>query len=195
LDRLDRRKPYWRDVDEDEDLNDEADYQRFQESHRSLSDRVERFLMHVVILGLVALTLVQTLHTNRTARRMLNLVEGLEGIPWEHVTAWTNDRDLATPVAAMATPIVLTVVCITTREVPNVRLLVNGRPVGTFKDGSVSATVLPGQSIEIDASQTTTALSFRVVGPSDLISPALGTSITTNRSIEPLGAIMAGGRK
>lgn len=192
MDRLDQRKPYWRDVDEDEEIDD---YHHFQESHRSLSEKVERFLMHVVILGLVALTLVQTLHTNRTARRMLNVVEALEGIPWEHVTAWTNDRDLATPVTAIVTPIVLTVVCITSRNVPEARLLVNGRAVGTFKDGSVSATVLPGQSIEIDGSETSTVLSFRVVGPSDLISPVLGSSVTTRQSIESLGPISAGGRK
>jgi hypothetical protein len=190
-DRPDQRKPYWREADDGKD----DDYDHFQDSHRSLSDKVERFLMHVVILGLVALTLVQTLHTNRTASRMLNLVEGLEGVPWEHVTAWTNDQQLAVPVTAAVTPIVLTVVCLTSRHVPEARLLVNGSPVGTFKDGSVSATVLPGQSVLIDGSQTSTVLSFRVVGPSNLLSPALGSSITTRQSIESLGVISAGGRK
>ncbi len=194
MDRLDQRKPYWRNADEDQD-EEIDDYAHFQASHRSLSEKVERFLMHVVIIGLVALTLVQTLHTNATARRMLNLVEGLEGIPWEQVTAWTNDRERATPVASMVPPIVLTVVCVTNRSVPEARLLVNGRSVGTFKDGSVSVTVLPGQSIEIDASQTSTLLSFRVVGPSDLISPVLGSSVTTNRSVSALGVIKAGAGK
>jgi hypothetical protein len=87
------------------------------------------------------------------------------------------------------------VVCITSRNVPEARLLVNGRTVGTFKNGSVSATVLPGQLVEIDASLTNSELSFRVVGPSHLITPVLGSSVTTRRSIESLGLISAGGRK
>jgi len=44
--------------------------------------------MRVITLGLVILALVQLLHTNPAASRMLNLAERLEGVPAGEVEAW-----------------------------------------------------------------------------------------------------------
>lgn len=195
VDRMDRRQPYWRkDAAAEYDEAEEQETERFQDAHRSFSDKVERFLLHLVILGLVAVTFVQTLHTNTAARRMLNAVEWLEGIPWQHVTAWTHDRQDAVPVSAAAGPLVITVVSVTRPNVPEARLLVDNKPVGTFRDGAVSAEVRPGQSISIDGTEATGPLTFRVVGPVNLVTPALGASVTTRRTVEPLGVISSSGR-
>ncbi len=183
---MDQRKPYWR-----QETNEEsAETEEFQGRYSSFSDRVERFLMQIVILGLVALALVQTLHTNNTARRMMNLVEGLEGVPWNQVTGWAQDRpDTAVAVSSTsAEPIMLTVVCSTRRE-PGARLLVGGKPVGNFASGTVIATVLPGQTVAVDATGVSDSLTFRVVGPADLLTPALGASVTTKGNTQNLGVV------
>lgn len=187
---MDQRKPYWRHDDED----DSAEIEEYQGTYASFSDKVERFLMQLVILGLVALALVQTLHTNSTARRMLNLVEGLEGIPWSQVTGLAgNQAETAAAVtAAGREPLIITVVCTTKRAEPGARLLVNGRPVGNFAGGSVSTAVLPGQTVAIDGTAVAEPLTFRVVGPPDLLTPALGSSVTTNGNVQSLGIVYPG---
>lgn len=188
VDRLDRRRQHRLGLEE------ASEYAEFQETYRSLSDRVERFLMQMVILGLVALALVQTLHTNTTARRMLSVVEGLEGIPWNQVAAWNGETPQTIAVSAAADPLLVTVVSITRREAPDVRLLVDGKVAGTFASGSVTATVRSGQTVAVDGTATPQALTFRVVGPPSLAKPALGASVVTHGTVQSLGIVQAAQR-
>ncbi len=188
MDRLDRRRQHRLGLEE------ASEYAEFQETYRSLSDRVERFLMQMVILGLVALALVQTLHTNTTARRMLSVVEGLEGIPWNQVAAWNGETPQTIAVSAAADPLLVTVVSITRREAPDVRLLVDGKVAGTFASGSVTATVRSGQTVAVDGTATPQALTFRVVGPPSLAKPVLGASVVTHGTVQSLGIVQAAQR-
>jgi len=188
VDRLDRRRQHRTDHEET------RDYTEFQDTYRSLSDRVERFLMQVVILGLVVLALVQTLHTNSTARRMLSLVEGLEGVPWNQVAAWNGDVPETVAASSTASPLQVTVVSMSRREAPDVKLLVDGKVAGTFASGSVTAKVRPGQVVSVDGTASAQSLTFRVVGPPTLVRPALGSSVVTQGSIQSLGVVESGRR-
>lgn len=187
MDHQDERSPYWRREQEPEE---EPGYAEFRHQYVSFSDRVERFLTQLVILGLVSLALVQTLHTNSTARRMLNLVEGLEGIPWTEVASWNTGEDpRVRPASGVGTQLQVTVVSMTRRSVPEVTLLVDGRAVGTFRAGSVTVPVLPGQTLSVDGRGSPDALSFRIVAPVHLRQPALGTTITTRGDLKSFGRV------
>lgn len=171
-------------------------YRRFQETHRSLSDRVERVLMQAVILGLVTLTLVQTLQVVPFIRRQLSITEALEGITYEEFLAWLPEREAAeplgleaAPVSRMADPLTLTVVLVSKERAPEARLLLDGQVVGTFAEAALTVAVTPGQQVEVDGTQVPEALTFRVVGASGLASPALGSSVVTRRSREILGEV------
>jgi len=175
-------------------------YQRFQERHRSLADRVERFLMQLVILGLVSLTLVQTLQVVPFIRRQISVTEALEGISTAELMAWmpAGSEEAArafgvsvTPVSSSQGPLTLTVVLVSRRSAPEARLLVDGKPVGTFASSTVTVVVMPGQKVEVDGSQVPEELTFRVMGAPGLLTPAPGTSVVTRGDRRSLGIVQA----
>lgn len=171
----------------------------FHEEHRSFSDRVERLLSQLVVLGLVALVLVQTLHTNTHLRRMLSFVDRMEGVDW--ATVLERPRAVQSPptpeqaALAVATPQVatgITVVLVTRRSAPEVKLLVNGRPAGDFANGSVSSRVSPGSSVAIDGRAIAEPLRFRVVAAPGLSEPSWGREVVTEGNLKPLGTARPG---
>lgn len=64
------------------------DMEQFRKTHQRLSDRLERLLMQLVILGLVALVLVQTFQVIPSVRRYANLTDALEGISYDEIQPW-----------------------------------------------------------------------------------------------------------
>jgi hypothetical protein len=168
-----------------------------REEYRSFADRVERLLGQLVVLGLVALVLVQTLHTNVHLRRMLSFVDRLEGVDWAAVTApGAGDPAPYQPSAvAVARPQAqagVTVVLLTRRSAPEVKLLVGGKTVGDFRSGSVTAPVQPGSDLAIDGRAAPEPLRFRVVAAPGLQEPASGTEVVTDGSLARLGTARAG---
>jgi len=59
--------------------------QHFQDRHRSFADRVERVLLRLIVLGLVALGLAQSLGLGR-----FDLLSALEGVPVHEVDDWSR---------------------------------------------------------------------------------------------------------
>lgn len=198
---MDRRNqtPYWRDE------GDEAGAQRFQERHQTFSDKVERFLMQLVILGLVGLVLVQTFQVMPTVRRLTNLVEALEGTPWNEALAWRGDDEgegtgavawqaasggpAVAPVSGTSRSLTLTVDLVSHRSAPDARLLLDGQPAGTFADGRISLQVKPGQVVVIDGGELAEARIFRVIEASGLASPPLGAQVSTRGDQQRLGVV------
>jgi hypothetical protein len=163
----------------------EAELTAFQARHRSLSDRVERFLLQAVILGLVALVLVQTLLISPAIRRVANLTEGAEGVPVEQEPAW---QAVLAAVADEPAGIYQVSVVLTNRpSAPDVALLVGGRKVGTFANPRLDAAVKPGQAVVVDASRHPGSLTFRVVGVQGLVSPELGHEVVTHGDRQTIG--------
>lgn len=154
--------------------------------------------MQLVVLGLVALVLVQTLQVIPAVRKLSNLVEAMDGVPYGQVTAWQNGAgtgtapETMTPVAATtAASASVTVQCMTKREAPRADLLVDGKVVGHFSAGSVTAQIAPGQILSVDGSAYSEPLTFRVVAAPGLSSPALGTNVTTRANRQVLGTARA----
>lgn len=158
--------------------------EEFQDRHRSLSDRVERVLVQLVILGLVALVLVQTLQLNRFSR-----LAALEGVAVAEVADWS--RSLPRDQAGLVR---IRVVSVTRRTVPEAKLLVDGEPVADFRTGSVSVDVRPGQVLTIDGTALDAPVTFRVVEAAGLSSPGLGLSVTTRGDSQSLGRVQVAGR-
>lgn len=192
--RLEQHPP-WREDDGG------SEYRTFQHTHRTLADRVERFLMQMVILGLVALVLVQTLQVVPFIRRQMSLTEALEGISHEEYLAWlpagsgaaSGGEGLAlSPVSSERSPLSLTVVLVSQRSAPGARLLVDGQVAGTFASSALTVAVAQGQLVEVDGSQVAEELTFRVVGAPGLANPALGTSVVTRGNRRSLGEVRAG---
>jgi len=186
VDRLEPKKPHWR--DEDEIQEQETEIEAFQDRHRSFSDKVERLLLQVVILGLVALVLVQTLQLNRFTRLI-----ALEGVTVAEVTDWSRALgDSRVQMASgRATTLSLKVMVITRRSVPQARLLVDGQPAGDFGEGAVALQVRPGQILTIDGAAVAEPLLFRVTEVSGLAAPALGATVTTRGNQVRLGVVKA----
>jgi hypothetical protein len=176
-----RDRPYSRD--------DDADVQAFQGRHRSFSDRLERFLMQLVILGLVGLVLVQLLQVIPPLRRQMSLVDALEGVSATERNAWSQLGTTAAATAGSASPLTVTVVLASQRSAPEARLLVDGKSAGNFAGGSVTASVKPGQIISVDGTGSRQALTFRVVGAPGVASPQVGTTVTTYRNQQRLGDV------
>ncbi|MDF2628687.1 MAG: hypothetical protein K0R39_2518 [Symbiobacteriaceae bacterium] len=182
---------------------DGSDLAEFRETHRRLSDRVERVIMQFVILGLVAVVLYQTFATIPSLRAKLNLMEGTDGLALREDSSWwralapgaTEKQAGGSPAAvsaaagqaAAAEKHSLTVLLETTRSAPKVKLLVGGRAVATFATGQVSAQVKAGELIAIDASSDDRELTFRVVKSEGLTSPALNAEVTTQGDQKSLG--------
>lgn len=172
----------------------EREMQEFQDRHRSFSDRVERLIMRVVLLGLLAVGVVQVLQLIPFVRRTLNYAEALDGVAPAEVAAWRGSPagdEPAVPAwsSAPAAPYSVTVVLMSDPAAPAARLLVDGRVAGTFTGSTVTAEVRPGQTITVDGSRAEQALSFRVVAAPGLASPALGAEVRTNRDRQSLGRV------
>lgn len=173
----------------------------YRATHRRLSDRVERLIMQVVILGLVGVVLVQTLAVNPDLRRKLNLLEGTDGYVvredsswWQSLAPGAGDKqvgsDPSQQVAAASSAAErfrLTVLLETTRSAPRVKLLVGGRAVSDFAAGKATAQVKAGDLVAIDATDDDRELTFRVVVSDGLASPALGHEVTTRGDQKSLG--------
>lgn len=159
--------------------------------------------MQLVILGLVAVVLAQTLAMNPALRQKLNLLEGTDGYAltsdspwWQTLTGGAHGAAAIpdTPQAvAAATPAAkaytLTVHLDTMRSAPEAKLLVAGKAVASFADGQATASVEPGQLVAIDGSRYEQALTFRVVAAPGLDSPPLGGEVTTRGDRQSLGVV------
>lgn len=177
-----------------------------------LADWVERLLLQLVILGLVALVLAQMLLAAPALRRWLTLADRLEGVDWASLAPPAAASARPAPAAAAPPPAApagappaaaapeaarpagaqppagrVTLMLISRRSAPEVRVLVDGRPAGDFRGGQVTVQVRHGQQIAVDGRGVAAPLTFRVVATHGLQAPALGTQLTTagdQRSLE-----------
>lgn len=164
----------------------------FQDRHQPFADRVERLLMHLVVLGLVILVLVQALQLNR-----FNRLVAMEGLPVHEVADWSRalGQETSQVVSGAAAPMRVKVMSVTRRSVPGAKLLVDGKIVGDFRTGWLAVDVRAGQVLAVDGAAYATPLVFRVVEVSGLESPGLGSSVTTRGDRQRLGVVQAKGRR
>lgn len=186
MDRQEQRRPYWREEDEHQEMEE------FQDRHRSFADKVERLLIQLVVLGLVALVLVQALQLNR-----LTLLTAMEGVPVNEVADWSRSlqEEQTRVVSGISAPMRVKVMSVTRRSVPGAKLLVDGKSVGDFGQGWVAIDLRPGQVLVVDGGAYPESLTFRVVEVTGLAAPTLGASVTTRGDRQRLGVAQPAGHR
>jgi len=124
--------------------------------------RMDRLLVRVVVIALSLLAITQILMADDRARAFLSLTDRVE-LPR---ASW-NDT-----VLAMTRPLrdSLVIQLANADRAPRAWLLVNGKPVASFRNGTASATVKAGDLVEVDATAYSYELRFRVLhAPLDLV--------------------------
>jgi hypothetical protein len=192
VDRLEeQRRPYWRadDAGGRHETEETEEIEHFQDRHQSFADKVERLLMHLVILGLVALVLVQAFQLYR-----FNWMVAQEGVPVKEVAAWSEAIAAeigAEPASAAAAALRLKVMSVSRRSAPDAWLLVDGKAAGHFGTGSVEVQVRPGQVLAVDGSAYREELTFRVVEVTGLAAPGAGAQVKTRGDVQRFGVVKA----
>ncbi|ATW24097.1 hypothetical protein [Candidatus Formimonas warabiya] len=149
-------------------------------------DKGEKILLRVIIVGFVALVVVQSMLTSDSMRFYLSWAERLEGQPLQE---WSNPsaRVMESESTVFA---YLTVELADFSSLAKARILINGTEVADFRNKQVTIKVYPDDLIEIDGSFYDRRLKFEIIGVSDSIGePTLHQVIQTYRSVTSLGKV------
>ena len=158
---------------------------------RKFFDRVERTLIRVIVIALVALVVVQGIMTNDQLRFYLSWSERMEGqalnLQEEEIpTAPDNAAQVAVAPQAWLT---LGVKDFT--ALPRAKVLVNGQEYASFDTSKVELKVNPQDVVEIDSTAYNFPVEYQVMSRSpNLAYPRQGQVYTDNQSMVMVGKII-----
>ncbi|MCL6450634.1 MAG: hypothetical protein K6T75_04975 [Acetobacteraceae bacterium] len=151
---------------------------------------LERLALKLVLFALGTLVVMQALAGPRGAGTFLSYAERLEGpLPQ---AAWAESPQAPNPAAGPAPPqpvpdtpspvpsgaaqgAWITLLLCSRPSDPSARLLINGRPAGSFLQPLLTVAVRHGDRLEVDVPEGGGTLTIRVVGAApDLLWPRLG---------------------
>lgn len=139
---------------------------------------VEKALVRIAVLGLIALVVGQAVRADPGDRWLWTFADPLEARP-----------DLL-PATARPAPLVLTLALEGGEAAPEVAVLVNGRRAAAFSGPSVTVRVSPGDELAVDARCCRRDLRVRVAEASPgLTRPAVGLRIRPGGGIAALGRV------
>jgi hypothetical protein len=136
-------------------MEKEQQWRAYRTTYRSLSGRVEQWLIRVAILALLFLVLVQAVLVLPRGERLLSLAAFLEGEPAPAVTSWLGAAQrrgevvLPAGVGAPWAEPSLTLQVEGGAKLPGLKLLVDGRVVGDFSKGALTLTVRDGAALSV----------------------------------------------
>ncbi|MGE5423059.1 MAG: hypothetical protein ACM3QW_07330 [Ignavibacteriales bacterium] len=149
-------------------------------------DEVEKYLIRLVVFGLIALVTVQGAMTSDSIKFYLSLGEHLEGKNVEAPAAAVDDLSAYTMLNSDVASITIDTVDYTSLN--KAFLVVNGHRQGNFSEGRLTTDVSSGDVIEIDTSWYSHPVQFKVVRTSsNLRFPSEGFSITADQSMTVIG--------
>lgn len=155
-----------------------------QERFFKLAERVERFLLRLVVLSLVALVGVQSLLAYGPFRPYLSYVDRLEGLEGQPVMLKSNGGGSG--------GWDLTITLVSQPRAPRALLLLNGKEAASFERAEVTLKVKEGDLVEVDGTLYRNPLQFRVTATAhEILEPAAGLEVVTRRSVELVGRIRA----
>lgn len=153
-----------------------------QEWFFTLAERLERVLLRLVVLSLVALVGAQALLSYGPARSYLSYVERLEGLEVRPVVLKSNGGGTG--------GWKLTITLVSQPRAPRAVILLNGKEAATFAGPEVTLQVKPGDLLEVDGTLYRNPLQFRVTATApEMSEPATGLEIVTSRSVELVGRV------
>jgi hypothetical protein len=152
---------------------------------RHLSGALDKFFFRLAAFGLAVLFVSQALLLNPSIRRMVSLIERLEGEPLAVARRIDPEpkplqpRQSGTFAIQMESGAGRTAV-----------LLLNGEEISTFDKGVVTVEVRSGDLVEIDGGLAPREMRFRVTEASKgMIAPFVGQVLTTRGTIEILARV------
>lgn len=156
----------------------------------SVAQRVEGFLLRVLILVLLLLVVGQSLLSYDGMRALFSYVDVLEGAAYDPESAY-GDAVGATFLSEWdARVLTVSVLLISMPSAPDAHLLVNGFAVADFEQPHLTIEVHDGDRLEIDGRAAAEDLRFRVVDVSpELAEPVEGHEIVVQGDRKPLGVV------
>lgn len=149
-------------------------------------EKFEKILLRVIILGLIALFLAQSLLTVDSMRFYLSWAERLEGEPLPGCSGSTA-RVMETDSGIFAN---LTIELKDFSSLAKADLLINGEKAADFRNKKVIVKVYPEDILEIDGSFYNLPVDFQVVKVSEnILEPALNRTVKTENNVALLGKV------
>ncbi|MDP2857959.1 MAG: hypothetical protein Q8P50_08285 [Bacillota bacterium] len=152
---------------------------------QGLSGALDKFLLRFAAISLALLFASQALLLNPSIRRMVSLVDRLEGEPL--AVARRIDPEPKPPLPRLAGTFTIQLENSTGRTAV---LLLNGEEVATFEKGIVTVEVRSGDLVEVDGGLFAREMRFRVTQASKgMVAPFSGQLLTTKGTIEILARV------
>lgn len=150
-----------------------------------LTGSLDKFLFRFVAISLALLFASQALLLNPSFRRMVSLVDRLEGEPL--TVARRIDPEPKPPLPRLSGTLTIQMENGTSRSAV---LLLNGEEVSTFEKGILTVEVRSGDLVEIDGGLAAREMRFRVTQASKgMVAPFSGQVLTTKGTIEILARV------
>lgn len=165
---------------------------------KRLLDKIEKYLVRGVILGLICLVVVQALLTRDPLRFYLSWGERMEGQKLEYPVGTlgeeeetlrgkqsNNKEEVVSPWGQ------LTLSLQDYSSLAKVRVLVNNEEVADFTNREIELKVMAGDVIEIDSTYYNFPIEFRITKVSpNLSAPSVNQSFTSNQGLIMVGKVI-----
>ncbi|MBO8168327.1 MAG: hypothetical protein H0Z35_03960 [Thermoanaerobacteraceae bacterium] len=147
-------------------------------------DRLEKYLIRVVVTGVILLVIVQAYIFQDSTRFYMSFSERLNQEVAKFYRQYPRARPTSSEVTAFAT---VTIRLVNFSTLQKARLLINDVEVTDFREKQVTVKVNPGDVISIDGSYYMHKLVFEVVGTSgNILYPQEGETIEVNGDVVSL---------
>lgn len=155
-----------------------------------VAQRVEAFLLRVLILVLLLLVVGQGLLSYESLRPLFSYVDRLEGQTYDPRDLY-GDAVGATFLSGEGhTVLTVSLMVVSAPAAPDVHLLVNGFPVARFADPRVTIEVNAGDRLELDARGTADVVRIRVIDTvPELAEPPQGREIILHGDRKAVGTV------
>lgn len=157
---------------------------------KNFVERMERYLIRLVITGLVLMVVVQAVMTQDQYRMFLSWAERLEGETLKYPVGAVQQNGLSAPVAVSPDAIIVLSVD-KYSSLPLTAVMVNGQEKSTFKGRELRLKLKAGDVVEIDTRHYNFPIEFKITNLSTNIAfPRKGQTWTANQGIIMLGKIV-----
>lgn len=156
---------------------------------KKFADKIEKYLIRFIVLGMVVLVLVQGMMTRDSLRFYLSWSERMEGQALEYPVSKENvepdksqGMDINSPYALLSLSLKKY------SSLPRAVILINGEKVDDFENQEVDLKLMAGDIVEIDATFYDFPVEIKVNKVSDnLAFPEKDQIFTANDSIVMIG--------
>mgnify|MGYP000911697765 FL=1 len=163
---------------------------------KSFINRVEKYLIRIIVLSLLVIVVVQGIMTHDPLRLYLSWSERMEGQVVEYPVAGdaaesTGDKQQTDVLKAQSPQAGMILTIEDFSSLPRTIVLVNGNEKARFQNKEVKLLLQAGDVLEIDSRAYSFPVEYKIENTSSNLSfPERGTVYTANQGIVMLGKII-----